>query len=131
MTSPQKHVYFARPVGAVGPIKIGVSQHVESRMVQLSRAEGRKIEPMHVVDGGNKLEHALFHCFADIHLRGEWFHPHWRLVGFIEQLRDGVPLEEAIDLSDVRGHIFDYSNSAWKRPFPRNGGRRSAERTAA
>ena len=120
-----KSVYFARPVGALGPIKIGVSRCPKRRVEELSFAEKRAVALMHTMNGDGKLEHALFRCFADIHERGEWFKPHWRLVGFIEQLKSGVPLSEAIDLSDVRGQIFDYSNSAWKRPFPR--GRQAAK----
>jgi hypothetical protein len=118
-----KSVYFARPVGALGPIKIGMTRGPVERLRQLSVIEKRQIDFIHIMEGDGKLEHALFRCFADIHERGEWFKPHWRLIGFIEQLKSGVPVNEAIDLSDTRGHIFDYSNSAWKRPFARRAGK--------
>jgi len=98
-------VYFARPIGMAGPIKIGVSANPEERIKPLLSWSPFPLEVVVMVKGGMELEQRLHKCFADCHSHGEWFFPVKRLVEAVDRIAAGVPVEEAVDLSDQRGSI--------------------------
>lgn len=60
---------------------------------------------MAMVPGGFDVETQVHSCFADLFLHREWFRPEPRLMDAIAKLQAGIPLAEAIDLTDVRGNI--------------------------
>lgn len=58
------------------------------------------------IPGDAKLERNIHNCFADCHSHGEWFFREDRLDKAIKALIAGVPVHEAIDLSDIRGNVL-------------------------
>lgn len=66
-------VYFIRPIGSDGPVKIGNSADVQTRLITLDAASWIPLEIAAVIWGGPVLEgrfHALLHS---THIRREWF----------------------------------------------------------
>lgn len=104
MTSPT-HVYFVKPVGMAGPIKIGCSWHAVERLKTLSAWSPFPLEIILTIPGSYKLEKNIHACFADLHSHREWFHAADRLLAAIELLKQGVPVERAIDLNNRVGKI--------------------------
>lgn len=67
-------VYFARPVGANGPVKIGCSVYPEHRVKQFALWSPIDLEIAATIPG-NEIVEARFHrMFLDSHFRLEWFH---------------------------------------------------------
>ena len=102
---PVRRVYFIRPIGQDGPIKIGSSRCPEDRLATYMRWSPYPLEIVVSVPGTMKTEVAIHCCFADAHSHEEWFRPIPRLLAAVERLIEGVPLEEAIDLSRKVGEI--------------------------
>lgn len=101
-----KNVYFIKPVGMPGPIKIGCSIFVEHRLLQLMVWSPIPLEVLYTEPGTHDLERNLHRCFADYHSHLEWFHPGERLVKAIERLKAGEKIADVVDLNDKRGSIF-------------------------
>lgn len=100
-----KIVYFIRQVGGVGPIKIGCAYDARERLRYLMEWSPVRLEVILTIPGELALEKNLHNCFADAHSHSEWFHPVPRLLNAIADMQDGVPVSEAVDLSDKRGNI--------------------------
>jgi hypothetical protein len=96
---PERRVYFIRPIGQDGPIKIGSSRWPEERLASYTRWSPYPLEIVVSVPGTMKVEMAIHRCFADARSHEEWFRPIPRLLAVIEKLVEGVPLEKAINLS--------------------------------
>jgi hypothetical protein len=99
------NVYFIRPVGMEGPVKIGLSKDPEARLAQLNHFSPLPLEIAARVEGGRDLECQIQDCFADQHSHCEWFLAHPRLSKAIADLQAGIPVGEAIDLADRRGNM--------------------------
>ncbi len=69
-------VYFAR-VGTDGPIKIGCSAHVRSRLHSLSSHLGRQVILLRVMEGGIETESEIHKRFAHLRL-DRWHNPEGR-----------------------------------------------------
>jgi hypothetical protein len=92
------YVYFLRPVGQSGPIKIGYSVRPEKRREYFNAWSPIPLELVHVIRGGGEaLETKLHLAFADAHSHSEWFVATPRLLDMLGALQDGVPVDE-IDL---------------------------------
>lgn len=104
MTTPT-HVYFIKPVGMAGPIKIGCSWHTRERLKTLSTWSPFPLEIIVIIPGSYKLEKNIHACFADLHSHREWFHAGDRLLKAIDLLKQGIPVERAIDLNNRVGKI--------------------------
>lgn len=102
---PTSFVYFLRPVGAEGPVKIGCSMTPERRLSNLMTWAPVPLEIAATVPGSRALEHNVHQCFADLHSHREWFRAHQRITDVIEGLRAGKPLHSVLDLNDRRGSI--------------------------
>lgn len=98
-------VYFVKPVGMPGPIKIGYTANTAKRVEGLTVWSPFKLEVLHTVPGNMKLEMKVHAHFADLHSHHEWFHPGDRLVTAIKLMQAGQALEEVVDLDDRRGSI--------------------------
>ncbi|MDV4166222.1 GIY-YIG nuclease family protein [Rhizobium leguminosarum] len=105
MTNKGKYVYFMRPVGMEGPIKIGCTLYPHHRLVQLTIWSPFKLEILHMEEGSHTLERNLHKCFADCHSHHEWFHPEPRLLEAISKFKSGMKIADVIDLTDERGSI--------------------------
>lgn len=99
------YVYFIRMIDRLGPIKIGYSWHPEERLKALAVWSPYELEIAATAGGEAILEAQVHNHFFDLHLHHEWFRPDARLLEAIEALRAGVDIEDAIDLSDVRGNL--------------------------
>ena len=100
-----EYVYFIKPVGMAGPIKIGVSQYVPERLMKLAVWSPFPLEVAVTIPGNAALETNLHDCLLEHRSHGEWFHPNPPVLELIERLKAGVPIAEAIDLTDTRGSM--------------------------
>jgi len=96
-------VYFIRPAGMLGPIKIGFSEAPTSRLETLAAWSPFKLEIAATIPGSRLLESSIHDCFGDDWSHREWFFPSRRLVEFVTRIAAGVPIENAVDLNDKRG----------------------------
>jgi hypothetical protein len=105
MTERESFVYFIRPIGMEGPIKIGVSWKPESRLSDLMAWSPFPLELIVTIPGDKTLEYNVQRCFADTSSHGEWFGASPRLLAAIEALKAGVPVHQAIDLENPVGQL--------------------------
>jgi hypothetical protein len=122
------YVYFIRPIGMPGPVKIGHSHGPVDRLAQLNPASPYQLELAVYVEGNQELERNIQNCFADVHSHCEWFHPAPRLLTLIAALQVGTPVREAIDLTDIRGNVLGMTARA---TAARNIAERQKRRVAA
>ena len=99
------YVYFIRPVGQPGPVKIGCSIMPQARLEAYMTWAPHPLEIVAKVPGTCDLERVIHRCFADQHSHREWFYPSKRLTKLIADLRAGIPIEQALDLKDQRGVV--------------------------
>jgi hypothetical protein len=97
------YVYFIKPVGLPGPIKIGCSKQPESRRSSFEIWSPWPLEIVVEIPGDCRLEAALHRRFAAHHSHREWFHASPEILSVAEQLKSGTPIGEIIDLSDRSG----------------------------
>lgn len=95
-------VYFLRPIGMPGPVKIGASVEPEARMATYQRWSPFPLEIVVAVKGGRELE-ARFHAlFSRLHSHHEWFKGHPEIDAVIDALKAGTfdlsGLPEPMDL---------------------------------
>lgn len=79
-------VYFIRPRGKRGPIKIGTSSVPENRLNSLTPWSPWPLEVMGAVPGSYSEESFLHQCFAASHQHGEWFKATPHVRGFIAKI---------------------------------------------
>lgn len=87
MTGRLKYVYFVKPVGSSGPIKIGCSGNPEARARRLGREVGVELEVIAAFQGGFMEEsqlHWKLRQFKDCETFGgrEWFQPQSEVLSF-------------------------------------------------
>lgn len=102
----ERYIYFMKPIGMDGPIKIGCSWFLQERLKSLSMWSPIPLEIIITHPGGLKLERNIHECFSDLHSHHEWFRADQRLIAAIDRLKSGQPIEQAINLADRRGSIF-------------------------
>ena len=90
-----KRVYFVRPVGMDGPIKIGCSADPDGRLKVLSAWSPFPLELIGSVPGDFKEEGHIHRRFSNLHTRKEWFMSSPLLRGTIERILAGTPIKEA------------------------------------
>lgn len=110
-----RFIYFIKPVGMDGPVKIGISARPESRMQQMLEWSPFDLEIVHVIPGDYFLEKAIHQSLCNDHLRREWFEATPRIVRLLEDLRRGVAIEDAVDLARVEGQIRTPSKANRRR----------------
>jgi hypothetical protein len=99
------NVYFLKPVGLRGPIKIGLAKTPRSRLRQYVEWSPIPLELILTIEGDLALERNIHECFVDCHSHAEWFHAMPHLVTAIAAMQSGAPVSEAIDLSNRKGSI--------------------------
>lgn len=97
----RKSVYFLRPIGMAGPVKIGCSEYPALRAKTMTTWSPWPLEVAANVPGDHALEHRLHAHFSYCHSHGEWFFASAELIGLIEELRHGSRIEDAVDLTVV------------------------------
>lgn len=114
-------IYFIKPKGMAGPIKIGCSDRPPKRLEALAHWSPFELEIIVTIPGTIKLEGNIHECFADVHSHHEWFHPSTELLVAIEKLKAGIPVGEAIDLSARKGQIRRRIGNRYWPPHKRRG----------
>lgn len=94
MSKPKK-VYFIKPVGMDGPIKIGCSDRPASRLITLSAWSPFELEIIGSVSGSFSDEGKLHRRFSDLHTRKEWFMSSPLLRQTIERILAGTSISDA------------------------------------
>lgn len=103
----QRLVYFIKPVGMDGPVKIGCSGNPRKRLSSLMSWSPFRLEIAATFPGEYDLEENLHQCFSDLHSHGEWFRPDPRLTETIKKLQAGMQIFAAVDLSAKLGRIHN------------------------
>lgn len=104
-----KIVYFIRPVGMEGPVKIGCSEAPEVRLKALMFWSPFPLEIAATVQGDQGVERRFHGMFVNDHTHKEWFRPSARLSAVIERLASGAPLTDVLDASAKPADFRDYS----------------------
>lgn len=108
-TAP-KFVYFLRPTGLDGPIKIGCSWGPIGRAKKLSEHSPWPLELIGMVRGDYADERFLQRCFADCHWHREWFHPTPALMEMISKILECGSIEPArstlVPTGDIKGPVI-------------------------
>ena len=92
-----RHIYFIKPVGMDGPVKIGCSADPAMRRDGLASWSPFPLELVVSVPGGFKEETLIHQCFHEFLSHREWFHANDRLAKLMRDLAAGVPLSLALD----------------------------------
>lgn len=98
-------VYFFRPVGMDGPIKIGCSAEPEKRLATYSPMSPYALEMIGTFPGSSRDENYLHRAFASAHSHREWFHSTPLLRRVIALVIEAQSIEPAKDLLKKRGAI--------------------------
>lgn len=81
-------VYFVQ-AGEGGPIKIGVAVDISARIAALQTAHWAPLRVLAEMPGGEDQETELHGRFANLSIRGEWFHPGADLMALIRSVASG------------------------------------------
>lgn len=95
-----RYVYFMRPEGMAGPIKIGCSNKPARRLLALGVWSPFPLEVVAVAPGNLATERMLHERFGDDLWHHEWFRASPRLLAFTEILRHNGGLEAALAADD-------------------------------
>lgn len=82
-------VYFIRPVGQDGPVKIGWSRLPEDRLRALMVWSPLPLEIVARIEGDRRTEGGFHALFRGQHSHGEWFHASDELTTVINQIAAG------------------------------------------
>lgn len=100
-------VYFMKPIGMDGPVKIGWTSLLDRRLESLSVWSPFPLEVMASVPGTLADELYLHRCFAPDHLHHEWFTVTDRMLRAIDKIkthgRVGGACDEIKPLGNIRG----------------------------
>lgn len=101
-----KHVYFIRAVGMVGPIKIGITAHVDQRLDYLMSWSPIPLEVAALTPGTHVLEKFLHRHFRAQKLQNEWFTATPELIAVIDGLNAGKTIAEATGLPVLASPVY-------------------------
>jgi hypothetical protein len=97
--APAPYVYFIKPIGQDGPIKIGCSHTPKRRLAELMVWSPSILEIVTVTPGDIKTEMSIHARFHEARLHGEWFQPCTDLLALIEGLKRGGTIPTLVDLT--------------------------------
>ncbi|WP_313030426.1 GIY-YIG nuclease family protein [Brucella sp.] len=116
MKSLSSKVYFIKPVGMDGPIKIGSSTCPEKRLESLAVWSPFPLEIIISVDGDLSDEQFIHSCFADVHSHKEWFKSSKLLLDTIDRIAKSRSLDWVRDELKPIGRIRNIGKGS--RPCP-------------
>ncbi len=96
------YIYFIKPIGMAGPIKIGCTKSIDTRLDALMQLSPYPLELMVTAAGDFKLEHHLHARFAANRSHKEWFHPSDELMAGIDRVKAGASVVEAFAVLSVK-----------------------------
>lgn len=85
-----KRVYFIKPIGMDGPIKIGCSVSPDGRRESLKLWVPFPLEILAEIEGDFALERRFHAAFEQSHIGREWFHPSDDLAAAITAINEGA-----------------------------------------
>jgi hypothetical protein len=94
-------IYFVRPIGAYGPVKIGIANDVQQRLNILTAQSPLLLEIAAAMEGGKEIECRLHERFISQQSHYEWFHWSPDLQEVIDAINDGS--FDAASLPEARG----------------------------
>jgi uncharacterized protein (DUF433 family) len=97
-----KQIYFLRPVGQLGPIKIGCSKEPEGRLAMLAIMSPVRLEIVATVPGTHAEERKLHGMFASQWLHHEWFAASKELLALLDYVQAKGALPELPEGKIVR-----------------------------
>ncbi|MDB5603539.1 MAG: hypothetical protein JWP25_439 [Bradyrhizobium sp.] len=103
--APALTVYFIKPVGLDGPIKIGCSGVPAQRVIDLGAWSPWPLELIGTVPGAFADEQFLHQCFAASHSHREWFHSTAALRDIIAKILAAGSIAPARAALSPRGSI--------------------------
>lgn len=106
-------VYFLRPVGQPGPVKIGCSFNPQSRLSVMMSWSPVPLEIVAICDGSFAEEARLHRVFALSHSHGEWFQFSDELGDVVRRAAAGEPLESILSGFPDNGHGAGRGKLAW------------------
>jgi hypothetical protein len=92
-----RYIYFMRPIGGDGRIKIGCSYKPARRLIAISVHSPYELEIIGVGKGAIPDEHLLHDYFAADRLHREWFRSSPELLTVIEMMGRGLSASDALD----------------------------------
>lgn len=98
-------VYFIQ--AETGPIKIGHSSNVRSRLSYLQCGTAERLSVIGIIDGAKNEEVAIHLLFSEDKIRGEWYAPTARLLAYIKQYAQPVGLSGDNPAENQIGTIVD------------------------
>lgn len=110
-----KYIYFIKPVGMDGPIKIGYSKLPTDRLLSLSAWSPFVLEIIGTAPGGSSEENFLHQRFAHLHTHREWFNSSPLLRETIRRILAGESVREACVEIPRAGQI---KNQKRRKPTP-------------
>lgn len=98
MRSPPKTkmIYFIKPIGERGPIKIGCSVAANIRLQTLASVSPVRLELLASTPGDHLCESRLHKHFSLQRRHGEWFEASEHLESIIEAVKSGASIDDAI-----------------------------------
>lgn len=109
------YVYFIRPIGMKGPVKIGQADWPDRRLTSIAQWSPVKLELVAAIEGGGELERRFHAKFKETYSHKEWFGWSPELEATIEAVQAGsfdvstLPEPEWLTLRDRR-------RSHWQGP---------------
>lgn len=98
-------VYFLRPIGMEGPVKIGSSDKPERRLREYFVWSPYPLEIAATIDGGLDLERRFHSLFRADRTHHEWFRASPELSAVIAAIRDGRFNTDALPVARSIGRI--------------------------
>ncbi len=83
-------IYFARPVGTDGPVKIGISSNPYVRVRSLQGGCPLPLEIVATVEGDKTLERRFHAYFSETHSHCEWFAASEKMTNTIMRINQGL-----------------------------------------
>ena len=83
-------IYFVRPVGLSGPIKIGLASDANKRLKTLEASSPLRLEIIATLEGGKEVECRLHERFLGQQSHYEWFHWSASLQETVDQINAGI-----------------------------------------
>lgn len=82
-------IYFIKPIGMDGPIKIGTSVSPDGRLRTLEHWSPFPLEIAAQMQGGTKEERRLHDAFARFHINHEWFQASPEILAVVASVNRG------------------------------------------
>jgi hypothetical protein len=102
-------IYFIR--SSNGPIKIGTTIRLSTRLKQLVAEHGEGLEVLAVTEGSYEAESELHRRFSHLRVVNEWFEPGDDLMGFI--IAEARPWDGIDEASEVRTILTIKGSPEW------------------